>query len=267
MKPLYEAYHTLTSAYHEFTHRLPEAVLNPEFPNQFQRTALAFGTFARYITDVYSSLDPGNELRLSFKSSSLYVTGEAFMHEWIDFINIVNRLTEQGISPHLILIDNLLNIFSNGLNVCVRTVNRTKYRTNDASQCMTQLRDNCLNLRAIAAEAVRGITGFDPVLFDRHVIETTRLINTLFDLYIPKAFAALSTRTDMVYSVSAMAALLRAVQSFDENIGRLRRAIVGLNVELSVVHEKFRLPFTVELWTDVPRAEEGPSDQGQAAAE
>jgi hypothetical protein len=56
----------------------------------------------------------------------------------------------------------------------------------------------------------------------------------------------------MVYAVSGMAALRKAVGEFDARIENIECSILAVNGELAAVPEKFRLPFTVELWIGQP---------------
>jgi hypothetical protein len=147
MKAVFEAFHILSTSCRGFTLRLPNSVIDPEFSRQFQRATIAFDTFARQIAVVYGSVDPSDEIRLSFKMSPLYLTGAAFIHEWIDFIDIFSTVADPGIAPRLSMIDDLLSVYSNGLNTCVRTVNST----NAASKCAEQLSELSVNLGAITA--------------------------------------------------------------------------------------------------------------------
>jgi hypothetical protein len=241
MKSLFEAFHVLSTGCRGFTLRLPNSVIDPEFSRQFQRATIAFDTFARQIAVVYGSVDPSNEIRLSFKMSPLYLTGEAFMHEWIAFIDIFNTVTDAGIAPHLSMIDDLLSVYSNGVNTCVRTVNSIKYRTNAASK---------RQFESHRGKLCGERSCFDCSDFEIGIVRTARLINSLFDLYMPKTLSNVSTRTDMVYAVSGLAALLKAVGEFDARIENIKCGILAVNGELAAVHEKFRLPFNVELWID-----------------
>jgi hypothetical protein len=92
------------------------------------------------------------------------------------------------------------------------------------------------------------------------------LINSLFDLYIPETVTAVATRTDMVCTVSGMAAILKAVGEFDARIENIKSSILAVNEELATVHEKFRMPFTVEIWIDrtAPVKRRHPKGRGSA---
>jgi hypothetical protein len=108
MKSLFKTFHGFSTSCRGFTLRLSHSAIDREFSRQFQRATITFDTFARQVAVVYGSVDPSNETSLSFRISPLYLTGEAFMHDWIDFIDIFNIVADAGIAPHLSMIDDLL---------------------------------------------------------------------------------------------------------------------------------------------------------------
>jgi hypothetical protein len=89
---------------------------------------------------------------------------------------------------------------------------------------------------------------FNAVGYNRCVIEAIRLINVTFERYLPRASTEdFNRRADMIRALSAICALLRAVQTFHSSLESLKRRILKLNTELSIIHRRFKLPFTVEL--------------------
>jgi hypothetical protein len=67
----------------------------------------------------------------------------------------------------------------------------------------------------------------------------------------------------MVYGVSGMAAILKAVGELDARIENIECSILAVNGELAALHDKFRLRFTVEPWIGRPSSGSTGGGEGQ----
>jgi hypothetical protein len=262
LKSLFEAHASLSSSVHGLLVNLPSDLFNPEFSRQFNRFSAAFNTFTRQFSVFISS--PGNRPRVLFGSSHLYQAGISLATEWTDFIDQANIMCEESVSPHLARVNAHFAALHRDMNLVLDLITSSNFRSSAAQSSWEAVRSMILRMRDQCADAFTGdgMRRFEADDFDGEAIAASRIVANLFDRQIPRfsRFAGHCTRikAQMLQALAALGPLMRAAHAFESVIREIKRLILRFNAELSAVHERFKLPFTVRI--DLEMADEPPTE-------
>jgi hypothetical protein len=253
LKPLFDCYSAFCTSFRTFIVGLPPDVLDPEFSLQFTRFTAAFDLFARQAT---VALATPQRIPATFTTSPLFVRGRSVLVEWTEFLAEINKVSEAALAPHVSQLNRHFGILFDGMNRSSEIILSSNFRSDAPQRCLSelkplivQMRDICANL--FLAPKSRRFDDFYIDDFEQQILRASRLLANLFDRHIHRAARPggeiSHLKAEMVTSLAAIVPLLRAVQNFDPQLSNLKRKILRLNGELSSIHERFELPFAVEL--------------------
>lgn len=257
-RKLLELYTNLKQNYHDFSFDVPEKLFDCEFSRQFSRFTTSFDVFSRQISCLYGTVNPKNTIKNSSAmiTSSLHQATKSLMAEWIDFIERLNNISEEGISPHISMTNSNLTILFQNLATISTIILVDKFKGEEAGQIVRLVSGLCIKIKDnLVAEYSKPksqrFTNFDITLFEEDCRRCSQLTVSLFEQNLPpNSFTLtemLSIKSGIITSLSAILQILRSAIHFEEKILKLKKSIIAFNSELSKVESNANLQFQIEL--------------------
>jgi hypothetical protein len=235
--------------------KLPSNLFDSEFPRQFNRFTSAFEGFARQVSLVLGSVNPHNNIRSFLQSSSLFISSKELTTEWADFIRRLNGIADNDIDPHFALIGHCLAAVFSAITHLHRAAIGRK-RNDMAHLALDQLQVHVTSLRNMAIEIMhrpksRRFNRFDEDHFDTILKDTIRITGVLYDRCCPRmelgGGADFPGKREVITAASTIGILMSAAARFSAQINTLQRAVIRLNGELCLAHDRLNLQFAISL--------------------
>ena len=262
-RKLLEYYTNLKQNYHAFNFDVPEKLFDCEFSRQFSRFTTRFDCFSRQLACLYGTVNPKKSITNSSSmiTSSLHQAAKLFTTEWIDFIERLNNISEEGISPHISMTNNNLTVLFQNLATISTIILVDKFKGDVPGYIVRSICAVCLRIKDSLVEEYskpksKRFLNFDYNNFEEQCRKCSQLTASLFEQNLPpNSFTLtemLSIKSGIVTTISTISQILRSAMYFEDRIMKLKRSIISFNNELNKVEIHANLPFCIELSLDEP---------------
>ena len=239
--------------------------LKPDLPALYAALTLAFDSFARQCTLIFSNLNRTPSLREWHKGAPLYDLGHTLTSRWVDFIGQINGLADADIEPYKKTVHDNFVVFRNEIKRLIVSVTRTQY----SSRKLVAILNYVKTLSIKCEDGIQTVFAQvkDPEFrrLDTSVQENQLLLlmektQDLFEKEIPMDGVPIRERSRinalMMRCCATISEALQSMTSFHGQIADIKTQILVTNQELTKVHEQLQLPFAVTLsFSDPPKTE------------
>jgi hypothetical protein len=190
------------------------------------------------------------------------MSDNSFKTEFIDFIDRLNKLSEDELTPHHIQLEYSYRLIFHGIARIRDTLIAQRLRTDRAWVAFDQLQSVFTALQSTTT-AVFGrarsdrFENFQIERFRELLTRGIRIICVIFDHFLARIEPAVGerplTRTEMVSLASNIGVVMAAAESFTPLITQLKAALVVFNMELGLAHSRLNLRYGISLIVDNAR--------------
>lgn len=258
---IYNAYNELVEMYESFIDRLPQDLIYPELPLQYNRYVGAFEAFIKIASTTLGSVNPSKITTNYRKTSSLYQAGKTLMLEWVEFIEIANKIADEELVPHSDLVNACIEQIKDDIESTHNGIKNHRYKTDESLKIYKKILPSIGEIRKATSSIFlkpksRRFQDFDIAEFDQWIKQFANLVCYYYDRSLPQYFQKqaenVRRRVSIVSQCGSIVSLMESAQRFEEGITRLKMKIVAFNNELNNIQYILNLPFVVELTLQKP---------------
>jgi hypothetical protein len=214
----------------------------------------AFDRFCQQVVGVCSTV---RKSVFTFSGASpLFHAGQVFTTHWTHFIEIVNQLTENGVSGYSLEIQQCFASILRVLAVVERRLLEKCYLNRAAMAVIAKSRRSCVSMmqkvegfltmtgaRMVSAQEIQRCVQF----FQSYVLEVNTMLDRTLpgDLFFPLEIAKL--KIEVSVACSTLGQVVQSAYLVPRQMSELKLIIVELNALLGDLHKTLNLPFAVVL--------------------
>lgn len=158
LKDAEEQFNALSSYVREFSTSCSINTIQPNFMADYAMFEREFHLFIQYAIHEINSARPYANERAAFKTSGLYKAAEKMIGQWTDFINLLNSIIEQGLTP---MCELLIQYFTNMLQTLNEVSTIFPAGNYKSDVCIGEMRKIKTNLITTKKAAINFMTNYN----------------------------------------------------------------------------------------------------------
>lgn len=231
-------------------------ILIPSFPILLQNLTTSFDKFSNQLVSLFSTIRKTPIVRNFGQNSLMFQSGELFTNNWISFIEYVNDVADNGLSPYQ---EEFTKCFQTMIDIMSFMSIRMKKGNFNSKEAHTIMRKNNSQLLEIH-EKLNGIllesneevvSKINQQKYTVLIKQYVRDMNTIMDRILPNDVISPIESSKIRSEISAQCAeicqIIESMCSFHECISSIKTQIVDFNSALSEIYKLVNLPFSITL--------------------
>ena len=259
LRPIIEKFDFITTSIQKFINTCYIDRVYPKLPAQYLRVQKQAELFFQASGVFFSSQRPNHKIT---PSVTLMKNAQILIHEWTDFVNEFQSVSEAGLTPHFKILSDTTKQLHDYLSILFQIAQSGTTRVGAGQKVYNQIKIEVEKLRKIASNLYKsGLLSFDAEFNPNELEQQTQIALSYVNQKLPQITPRLTsnsadiqrTRMNIIISSKEIFSVVNGIIGFDTEIEITRKNIIEASQMFSKLFQNLRIPYDIKVDFDVAK--------------